>query len=135
MHEEREDKKTLGVTPAGSVLLEELKATGWFNEETDVYKVAIGVAFANHLQKSPNEMTRVGTKWGAAQMDFDGRLRRLVETLSPEDKDRPYAACERRAAAGLEFLKRKLVDEKATLYEALQVDEPVPEDDSDANIL
>ncbi len=124
MPEERDDKKTMGVTPDGALILAELMGSGWFNEEVDAYKVAIGVAFANRLQKPLAAMSRVATKWNVGSVDTDGRLRRLVETLSPEDADRPYASCERRAAAGLEFLKKKIIVEKSTLYEALQVEEP-----------
>ena len=123
MPEERDDKKTVGVTPDGAQILTDLMASGWFNEEIDAYKVAIGVAFANGLQKPSSEMTKVGTKWNVGSIDADGRLRRLVETLSPQDAERPYASCERRAAAGLEFLRKKIVVEKATLYEALQAEQ------------
>ena len=52
MGAEREDKRTLGVTAEGALLLEALMGTGWFEEEQDAYRVAISVAFANEISKT-----------------------------------------------------------------------------------
>ena len=115
----RDDKRTLGVTARGAADLEELKSTEWFAEEMDAYRLAISLAFANDLSKDSSEMTGVSTKWNVGTLDPDGILRAMVLALSDEQVDRPYAHAEARAAAGLEYLRRRLVDEKAELAEIL----------------
>ncbi len=115
----RDDKRTLGVTAAGAADLDEIMSTEWFAEEMDAYRVAISLAFANDLMKDPSEMTGVSTKWNVGTLDPDDMLRSMVLALSEEQVDRPYAHAEARAAAGLEYLKRRLVDEKAQLAEIL----------------
>ncbi len=94
-------------------------STEWFAEEMDAYRVAISLAFANDLMKDPSEMTGVSTKWNVGTLDPDDVLRSMVLALSEEQVDRPYARAEARAAAGLQYLKRRLVDEKAQLAEIL----------------
>jgi hypothetical protein len=116
---EREDKRTLGVTAEGAAVLESLMATGWFEEEMDAYRLAISVAFAQGLLSEPDEMTGVTTKWNVGTLDPDGKLRSMVLALSDQEVDRPYADAERRAAAGLRYLKGELVDRQAQLAEVL----------------
>ena len=115
----RDDKRTLGVTAEGAQALEEIMRTEWFAEEMDAYRVAISLAFANDLIKEPSEMAGVSTKWNIGTLDPDNLLRSMVLAFSNEDVDRPYAHAEARAAAGLAYLKHRLVDEKAELAEIL----------------
>ena len=115
----RDDKRTLGVTTEGADALEEIMQTGWFAEEMDAYRVAISLAFANDLTKEPAEMTGVSTKWNIGTLDPDNVLRSMVLALAGEQIDRPYAYAEARAAVGLVYLKRRLVDENAELADIL----------------
>lgn len=116
---EREDRRTLGVTADGAKMLEEIMETGWFAEEMHVFLIAISLAFANDLLKDSSEMTGVSTKWNVGTLDPDNTLRLMVYSLSQKRIPRPYAHAEARAAAGLEFLKSRLVDERAELGEIL----------------
>jgi len=119
----RQDKRTLGVTPEGAALLESIMQTDWFKEEMDAYLVAISLAFANDLIAGTEEMVGVTTKWNVGTLDQDGKLRRMVLALSSEQVERPYAVTERRAAAGLGYLKARLVDEHAELSAVLMPEE------------
>ena len=115
----RDDRRTLGVTTEGAHALEEIMNTGWFAEEMDAYRVAISLAFANDLVKEPSEMAGTSTKWNVGTLDPDDMLLSMVSALSNETLERPYAHAEARAAAGLLYLKRRLVDEKAELADIL----------------
>lgn len=122
MTEESEDKITIGVTPEGQAIIDQIKTTGWFKEEKDIYFLAISLAFVHDLVKSPSEMTGVETKWSVT-IDKGGRLRSLIIGLSEEPVSRPYAHAEARAAAGLEYLKNRLIDQHAELSDVLKVEE------------
>lgn len=115
----KDDRRTLGVTAEGAEALDEIMNTGWFAEEMDAYRVAISLAFANGLVKDPSEMTGTSTKWNIGTLDPEDVLLSMVLALSDEPPDRPYAHAEARAAAGLVYLKRRLVDEKAEIADVL----------------
>lgn len=116
--EAREDKKTLGVTPSGARDLAALWDTGWFGNEIDIFQLAIAVALREGAARKASEMRGVGTKWSTA-IDADGRVRSMVRLLAKGDTNRPYAVAERYAAAGLAYLRRRLVEENAMLAEVL----------------
>ena len=116
----RDDKVSLGLTPIADRNLEELMETGWFENEIDVFKLAIALALREGAAASPEEMVGVGTKWGVG-IDSDGRIRSIVRLLAEEDTSRPYALAERYAAAGLVYLHRRLVLEKALIAEVMGV--------------
>lgn len=116
---EKRDRGTLGVTSEGAQFLEEIMETGWFAEERHAFLVAISLAFANDLIKDESEMTGVTTKWNIGTLDPDNRLRLMVYSLAEKRLARPYAHAEARGAAGLEYLKRRLVDDRAELAEVL----------------
>lgn len=115
---EPRDRRTVGVTPTAKQHLDSLMALGWFNEEADVFRIAVSVALAHGLSNDSKEGGRI-TKWSHSTIDPDGRLRDLVNALAPESSQRPFAYTEALATAGLEWLKVKLVDEHAMLSEAL----------------
>ena len=116
----RDDKVTLGLTPTADRNLEELMGTGWFENEIDVFKLAIALALREGAAASPEEMVGVGTKWSVA-IDADGQIRSMVGLLADEDTSRPYALAERYAVAGLVYLHRRLVLEKALIAEVMGV--------------
>jgi len=109
------DKKTLGVTPEGAALLQSVMDTGWFNDEMDVYKLAISLAYANGLIESDTKMVGLTTKWNVGTLDPDGLLRSMVKAFEKEKIDRPYACAEKRASAGLRFIKREIVDNQGQI--------------------
>ena len=116
----RDDKVTLGLTPTADRNLEELMGTGWFENEIDVFKLAIALALREGAAAGPDEMVGVETKWSVA-IDADGRIRSIVELLAEEDTSRPYALAERYAVAGLVYLHRRLVLENALIAEVMGI--------------
>ena len=83
-------------------------------------RLAIALALRERAAASPDEMVGVGTKWSVA-IDSGGRISSMVRLLAEEDTSRPYAVAERYAAAGLAYLHRRLVVEKALIAEVMGV--------------
>ena len=116
----RDDKVTLGLTPAADRNLQELMETGWFEDEIDVFKLAIALALREGAAVSPAEMVGVGTKWSVA-VDADRRINSMVRLLADENTSRPYALAERYAVAGLVYLHRRLVLNQVLLAEVMGI--------------
>ena len=119
----RDDKVTLGLTPAADRNLQDLMETGWFENEIDVFKLAIALALREGTAASPEEMVGVGTKWSVA-IDADRRISSMVRLLGDEDTSRPYALAERYAVAGLVYLHRRLVLDQVLLAEVMVIGNP-----------
>jgi hypothetical protein len=109
------DRVTVGVTPDGAENLAALMETGWFQDEMDAYRLAISTALSEALD-APS-ISGAQTKFNVGTLDRDGRLRQLVTLL--HDSPRPYEDSERLAHAGLQLLRRRIVDDQMTLAEAL----------------
>ena len=109
------DRVTVGVTPDGAENLAALMETGWFQDEMDAYRLAISTALAESLEAPA--VSGAQTKFNVGTLDRDGRLRELVTLL--HDSPRPYEDSERLAHAGLQLLRRRIVDDQMTLTEAL----------------
>lgn len=116
MADER-DRVTVGVTPEGAENLAALMETGWFQDEMDAYRLAISIALAESLDAGA--VTGAQTKFNVGTLDRDGRLSQLVTVL--RDSARPYDQSERLAHAGLQLLRRRIVDDQMTLTEALGI--------------
>jgi len=113
-------KVTVGVTAQGARHLDELMDTGWFGSEMAAYLLAVGTALSRGLTPSPAPLKGVTTKWNVGSLDRDGRLRELVGLMGPEGLQDPYEYAERLAEVGLEFLKRKIVDQEQLLSDVLE---------------
>ena len=120
--ENRDDKVTLGLTPAASGNLQVLMETGWFENEIDVFRLAIALAIREGAAASPEEMSGLVTKWSVA-IDSDGRIRTLVGLMAEEDSSRSYALAERYAVAGIAYLHRRLVVENASFSEIMRAED------------
>jgi len=116
MADER-DRVTVGVTPEGAGNLAALMDTGWFQDEMDAYRLAISIALAEGVDA--DSVTGAQTKFNVGTLDRDGRLRQLVTAL--HDSAKPYELSERLANAGLQVLRRRIVDDQMTLTEALGI--------------
>jgi hypothetical protein len=113
------DRINIGVTTRGAQHLADLMATGWFLEQLDAFRVAIGVALGYGVCTPPEDMGGGGTKWNIGSVDNDGRLRQLIMAVAPASGDRPYEYAERLADAGLALLGQRLVRDGALLFEVL----------------
>lgn len=116
MADER-DRVTVGVTPEGADNLTALMETGWFQDEMDAYRLAISTALAEGIDAG--SVTGAQTKFNVGTLDRDGRLRQLLTAL--HDSAKPYELSERLAHAGLQLLRRRIVDDQMTLTETLGI--------------
>lgn len=104
-----EDKKQIGLTPAGSAALAVLMEEDRFSSETDAYKFAIAYAIAAELDLDSAPSGGYGTKYNASGgVDIDGLIRSLIDILNVGDTDRPYATAEKLAELGVTAIAERL---------------------------
>ena len=114
------DLAQIGLTTEGQRDLEAVLKTGWFATGQDAYLLAIGVALANGLIATPEQVRGAETRYNFfGGIDKDGKVRALIAALRPGDAAVPARTAERLAHAGLAVLARKLSEEDAMLSEAL----------------
>lgn len=105
----QEDKKQIGLTPAGSEALSVLMQEDLFASEQDAYKFAISFAIAADLDLDSAPQGGYGTKYNASGgVDIDGLIRDLVAVLGVGDVDRPYATAEKLAELGVTAVAARL---------------------------
>lgn len=95
------DKEQIGLTSAGSVIMDRVLATGYFTGKDDVAKLAIALA----MQPGANVEGAKGaeTTWHTKGLDSTGELRTAVELLYPHVTE-PYRAIEGLIDAGLRMI-------------------------------
>jgi hypothetical protein len=114
------DKAQIGLTPTASRHLQQVMASGWFSKEQDAYRVAIAIALANDVVANPEDLAGIENKYNfMGGVDRDGRLRALINALSPDHTSAPARFAERLAHAGLAILASRLGDEDALLSAVL----------------
>ena len=112
------DKVTLGLTPLAADHLKDLMSTDWFATEIDAFRLAIALAIREGAAASPEEMVGLTTKWSTA-IDTDQRISSMIRLLVDNEASRPYATAERYGVAGIAYLHRRLVVEKAMVAEVM----------------
>jgi hypothetical protein len=108
-------------------LLDELMKTGFFGDERqDVYRLAIATALANKDRiQSPPDLVGASTSYNfAGGVDRDGRIRALIDILTPEEAVAPARYAERLAHAGLGFLHASLVEQQQLLQDVFPAPAP-----------
>ena len=114
-----DDRRTLSASNSANDALSRLVVYGWFDDQIEAYRVAIAVALANDLTSDDAPMREnVTTKYNVGSVDPEGKLRTLVQIMRPEE-ERPYAAMEVLAEAGLHFILRNLDEENRMLSDIL----------------
>lgn len=103
-----EDKRQIGLTPAGNAALAHLMDSGLFAQETDAYRFAIAYSLAKGWNVSDAPEGGYQTKFNAAGgLDVYQEIRDLISMLRPEYGERPYASAERLAELGVTDLARR----------------------------
>lgn len=116
----KDDRRTLSTSLSANDALARLVAHGFFAEQVEAYRVGIAVALARGLTPGDvPERKNVTTKYNVGSVDPEGKLRTLVQLLLPDQAERPYAAMEWLAEAGLRFLINQIDAEHRMLSEAL----------------
>lgn len=104
-----EDKKQIGLTPAGQASLELVMAEGRFATDTDAYRIGITYAIAADLDLEDAPPGGYVTKFNAAGgLDIGNGIRDLLEILEVGDTQRPYATAEKLAELGVTDIARRL---------------------------
>ncbi len=116
----KDDRRTLSTSVSANDALARLVAHGFFAEQVEAYRVGIAVALARKLTPADvPERKNVTTKYNVGSVDPEGKLRTLVQLVLPDQAERPYAAMEWLAEAGLRFLIDQVDSEHKMLAEAL----------------
>jgi hypothetical protein len=99
------DKEQIGLTSAGSAIMDRVLDTGYFTGKDDVAKLAIVLA----MQPEANVEGAKGaeTTWHTKGLDSTGELRTAVELLYPHVTE-PYRAIEGLIDAGLRMIREHM---------------------------
>ena len=104
-----EDKRQIGLTPAGQTALEVMMADGRFATETDAYKFGISYAIAAGFDPDEAPPGGYNTKFNASGgLDIGNVIRDLIEVLGVGDPRRPYATAEKLAELGVKAVASRL---------------------------
>lgn len=103
MTHDKVDKKTLGVTPANSKILDALATAGLFATDIEAAKFAMAHAIERGALRGLTEGS--STKWNVGSFDSDGGLKAVLEALYP-DEPFPYRLAEHLINEGLRLLDK-----------------------------
>ncbi len=119
------DKEQIGLTPAGSDIMDRLLEKGLFAGKDEAARFAAALAIDRGLSVEPARGAT--TTWNARSLDGTGELRTSVVLLY--DSAEPYRALEGLIDAGLQLLGRHM-DERGDLIlsELMQPATPASED-------
>jgi hypothetical protein len=95
------DKRTIGLTPAGEKIMQQLMELGYFKDMMDAAKFAMSVAI--RAGASPTSIEGASTIWNVGSFDSDGQIRQVIPVLIP-GCDSPYRASESLIDQGLRSL-------------------------------
>ena len=95
------DKKTIGLTPAGEMSMQQVMDKGCFNNMIDAAKFAMSVAIRAGMPISSIE--GASTIWNVGSFDSDGQVRQVLSVLM-SDCDSPYRTAESLIDQGLQLL-------------------------------
>lgn len=96
-----EDKKTIGLTDANKVVMDQLVEKAGFKRDMDAAKFAFAVAVNRNNEPGPIE--GAGTIWAAGNFDEGGEIKALIQNLFPS-VDAPYRALESLINTGFSLL-------------------------------
>lgn len=115
------DKAQVGLTTKGDANLKTVMELGWFETESDAYRLAIAIAISHDVCAAVEEVAGATTKFNfVGGIDRDGRVRSLITALRVEHATIPARYAERLAHAGLEILASSLADDDAMISDAIR---------------
>lgn len=100
-----EDKKTIGLTDANKLFMEQLVEQAGFKSNMDAAKFAF--ALAVNRGSEPGQVEGVGTIWNVGSFDEAGDLKALIQNLFPS-ADAPYRAMESLMNTGFNMLAAEM---------------------------
>ena len=99
------DKKTIGLTPAGEKIMQQVMELGCFKDMMDAAKFAMSVAIRSGA--TPSSIEGASTIWNVGSFDSDGHIRQIFPVLFL-DCDSPYRATESLVNQGLNILSKRM---------------------------
>jgi hypothetical protein len=99
------DKKTIGLTDANRVIMDQVVENVGFKRKMDAAKFAF--ALAVHRGCEPEPVEGAGTIWNVGSFDEGGDLKALIQNLFPS-VDAPYRALESLMNSGFGLLAAAL---------------------------
>jgi hypothetical protein len=139
------DLKQVGVAEFANGFLSELvNDTDWFENEQDVYRVAVAIAISREMPISAElRGQEIRTKWrvtddlsdpstqGSRLDDPKGTLAQMVTAFCPEYATEPYRYSQYLASVGIGYLHGCLFDRGQSLHDALvQTSGPAVEEEA-----
>ena len=100
-----EDKKTIGLTDANKVILDQVVEKSGFKQDMDAAKFAFALAVHRGCEPAPVE--GAGTIWNVGSFDEGGDLKALVQNLFP-NAESPYRALESLMNEGFKLLSNEM---------------------------
>jgi hypothetical protein len=99
------DKEQIGLTPAGSTIMDRVLDTGYFTGKDDVAKLAI--ALAMHPDANVDGVKGAETTWHTKGLDSTGEFLTAIELLYPHVTE-PYRAIEGLIDSGLRMINEHM---------------------------
>ena len=100
-----EDKKTIGLTDANKVILDQVVEKAGFKRDMDAAKFAFALAVNRGCE--PAHVEGAGTIWNVGSFDEGGDLKALMQNLFP-NAEAPYRALESLMNTGFSLLAAEM---------------------------
>lgn len=111
-----EDKKTIGLTEANKIIMDQVVGTAGFKRDMDAAKFAFALAVSRGSEPEPVE--GVGTIWNVGSFDENGDIKALIQNLFPNSES-PYRALESLMNVGFSLLATEIKADQSLRIEAL----------------
>lgn len=98
-------KETIGLTAANKKVVEILINKGWFEEQKDVGKFAVGLAINKGVKSG--DIDGIVSHWDIDEFDDEGNIKSLISALYHDEKE-PYRYAEALVNRGLEIINQYL---------------------------
>ena len=102
-----EDKKTIGLTSANKIIMDEVVEKGGFKRDMDAAKFAFALAVSCGCESEAVE--GAGTIWNVGSFDEGGDLKALAQNLFPKTAT-PYRVLESLMNTGFGLLAAEMKD-------------------------
>lgn len=120
-----EDKKTIGLTDANKLVMEQLVEDAGFKLDMDAAKFAFALAVNRGSEPGPVE--GAGTIWAAGNFDQGGDIKALIQNLYP-NVDAPYRALESLINTGFGLLAAEIkANPGLRIEDLLKIETPAPQ--------
>lgn len=111
-----EDKKTIGLTEANKIIMDQVVETSGFRRDMDAAKFAFALSVSRGIV--PESVEGVGTIWNVGSFDENGEIKALIQNLYPNTES-PYRALESLMNTGFSLLATEIKADPSLRIEVL----------------